>query len=75
LMDELLRRKAPLEILNNYGGTVIDTTVWGFSHYPDPDKPMEFILQRLIQAGADIKAINPYPTNNERIDGFLSQYL
>lgn len=75
LMDELLHRNAPLEVLNKYGGTVIDTTVWGFSHYPDPDKPMEFILQRLIGAGADIKAISPYPTNNERVDGFLSQYL
>ncbi len=75
LMEELLARKAPLEILNKYGGTVIDTTVWGYSHYPDPDKPMEFILQRLIDEGADLKAISPYPTKDPRIDGFLSQYL
>ncbi|MEL7534882.1 MAG: ankyrin repeat domain-containing protein [Bacteroidota bacterium] len=75
LMEELLARNAPLEILNKYGGTVIDTTVWGYAHYPDPDKPMEFILQRLIDEGANIKAISPYPTHNERIDGFLSQYL
>ncbi|MEM6342487.1 MAG: ankyrin repeat domain-containing protein [Bacteroidota bacterium] len=75
LMEELLQRNAPLEILNKYGGTVIDTTVWGYSHYPDPDKPMEFILQRLIDEGANLKAISPYPTKDPRIDGFLSQYL
>ncbi|MEL6842118.1 MAG: ankyrin repeat domain-containing protein [Bacteroidota bacterium] len=75
LLDLLLSYHAPLEALNNYGGTVIDATVWGYAHHPDPDKPMEFILQRLIDAGANLKAISPYPSGNARVDAFLSQYL
>jgi len=75
MMKLLLEHNAPLEIDNTYGGTVIDTAVYGFvnAYYP-PDKPLE-TLQILIDAGADVSRISPYPTGNAVIDDFLKEYM
>lgn len=75
LVNLLLAHNAPLEILNTYGGTVIDTAIYGYinSYYPVSNK-LE-ILQTLIDAGADVSMINPYPTGDEEIDKFLKPYM
>ena len=71
----LLEHNAPLEILNTYGGTVIDTAVYGFvnTYYP-PENQLE-TLQLLIDAGADTGMISPYPTGNQTIDEFLKPHM
>lgn len=70
----LLEHNAPLEILNTYGGTVIYTAVHGFVHGYYPVTNQLEILQTLIDAGADVSRINPYPTGNQVIDEFLKPY-
>ena len=74
VMDILLQHHAPLEILNGYGGTVLDSTVHGFihTHYPPPD-PLP-TLQKLIDAGADVHQVNPFPTGHSEIDTLLRAY-
>jgi len=74
VMDILIQHDAPLEILNGYGGTVLDSTVYGFihSHYA-VDDPLP-TLQKLIDAGADVTKVIPYPLGHDVIDTFLSQY-
>ncbi len=74
IMDILIQHDAPLEILNGYGGTVLDSTVYGFihSHYA-VDNPLP-TLQKLIDAGADVTKVTPYPLGHDVIDTFLSQY-
>ena len=71
----LLEHNAPLEVLNTYGGTVIDTAVYGFinAYYP-ADNQLE-TLQLLIDAGADTGMISPYPTGNQAIDDFLKLHM
>ena len=74
LVELLLRYKAPLEIINSYGGTVIDTAVYGYQNteYPAPNQIET--LQLLIDAGADVGKISPYPSGNETVDTFLKPY-
>lgn len=75
IMDILLRdKKPPLEVKNNYGGTVLDTAVYGFtqSMYP-PKNPLE-TLQKLLSAGADANQVSPFPTGNHPIDDLLKPY-
>lgn len=61
LMEELLRRGAPLEVKNTWGGTVLDSTLY-FAVYM-PVKGMDYlpVVERLIAAGADTRVIEPYP--------------
>jgi ankyrin repeat protein len=74
LIDLLLVHHAPLEIKNKYGGTVLDATVHNLVHsfYPI-DKPLT-ILKKLVDAGADVMAVEPYPTGNSVIDDFLKSH-
>ncbi len=74
-VDILLEHNAPLEIVNTYGGTVIDTAVYGYAntYYPVPNQ-LE-TLQRLIDAGADVSNISPYPSGNQQVDSFLEGYI
>jgi Ankyrin repeats (many copies) len=69
-VEMLIRRGVPLETRNQYGGTVLGTTVWSAIHEPRPDHPA--ILKALIQAGASRDAI-AFPTGNERVDELLQR--
>ncbi len=63
-----IERKAPLELLNMYGGTVLSCTVWSAIHEARADHVA--IIEALIDAGANIDA-SGYPTGNERVDEVL----
>ena len=74
LIDLLVENNAPLKIRNTYGGTVLDATIYGLTHsfYPVTD-PLP-TLQKLVAAGADVMAVEPYPTGNTTIDEFLKSH-
>ena len=57
----LIARKAPLEVKNMYGGTVLGQALW--SAYNEPQKDHLAIIDTLIAAGAQI-----HPDWNEWID-------
>ena len=69
----LLKRNAPLEIENRYGGTVIDSTVWGWANSDGNSANAETILRQLHNAGADLEAIAPFPSGNQQVDGILTE--
>jgi hypothetical protein len=64
----LIERKAPLELLNMYGGTVLGCTVWSAIYEAKIDHIA--IIEALIDAGANIDA-SGYPTGNELVDEVL----
>jgi hypothetical protein len=67
----LLERKAPLEIKNMYGGTVLGTAVWSAINEPRADHLA--IIEALIAGGAKLDAAG-YPTGNERVDELLRNH-
>lgn len=75
LVDLLLSYDAPLEIVNKYGGTVIDTAVHGYQHSAYPASNQIETLQLLIDAGADVSKVSPYPSGNKSIDDFLKPHI
>ncbi len=69
LMDTLLARGAPLERENEFGGTVLSSTLWFAYHALRTDFPRRNfpgVLDRLIAAGA---RTDFYPTMQQDIDG------
>ncbi|MDB5309467.1 MAG: ankyrin repeat protein [Gemmataceae bacterium] len=64
----LIERKAPLEIENMYGGTVLGCAVWSAINEPRVNHLP--IIDALIDAGARLDAAG-YPTGNERVDELL----
>jgi hypothetical protein len=67
----LIARKAPLEQLNMYDGTVLGCTVWSAIYEPRPDHVA--IIEELLAAGANINGAD-YPTGNDRVDEVLRRY-
>lgn len=53
IVDLLLARKAPLEARNEFGGTVLDQTLWGTAHEGVREHHLE-VVQKLAHAGAKI---------------------
>ena len=70
-VEFLINRSAPLELKNNYGGTVIDSTVWGYANSDGCVGNCEPILKQLADAGADLSKISPFPSGNARVDSVL----
>lgn len=62
----LLARKAPLEVKNTYGGTVLDQTVWSANNDSKVDDVS--IIETLIDAGA---RVDVYPEMKEEVDEVL----
>ena len=52
----LLERGAPLEVRNDYGGTVLDFTVWVIRHQSGKGRDWRSLVDMLIAAGADVEA-------------------
>lgn len=67
----LIERKAPLEVKNMYGGTVLGATVWSAIHEPRPNHFA--IIEALIEAGARIEEAG-YPTGSEAVDAVLRRH-
>jgi hypothetical protein len=67
----LIERKAPLEITNMYGGTVLGQAVWSAINEPRVDHVA--IIEALLVAGAKIEGAD-YPTGNERVDEVLRRH-
>ncbi|HET6648266.1 MAG TPA: ankyrin repeat domain-containing protein [Pyrinomonadaceae bacterium] len=67
----LLHRKAPLEIHNMFGGTVLGQTMWSAAHGGDPETYSQ-IIEALIDAGAEV--YDRHPPINKRIDELLLKY-
>jgi ankyrin repeat protein len=70
-VELLLRHKAPLEVKNTYGGTVLDQTLWSAAHGGDPDVYIA-ILEALAAAGAKIP--ERHVPVNARVDAWLAQH-
>lgn len=68
LVEFLIDRKAPLEVKNNYGGTVLGQTTWAVMN--DPHENHARIVEILIDAGAKVDQAD-YPTGNESVDDAL----
>jgi ankyrin repeat protein len=67
----LIERKAPLEQINMYGGTVLDCAVWSAINEPRPNQIA--IIEALIAAGANVDAVD-YPSGDETLDELLGRY-
>ena len=68
----LIERKAPLEVLNVYGGTVLGQATWSVTN-GDPGIDYAPIIEMLLDAGAKVEAAD-YPTGNERVDKVLQRH-
>lgn len=67
----LLRRGAPLEIRNAYGGTVLGGAVWAAVH---ESKPAHLeVIEELLRAQANV-AEAEYPTGLPELDALLERY-
>jgi ankyrin repeat protein len=76
----LLTAGAPLEERNTWGGTVLDSTIW-FAKNPPIDHPYGAIdvgyipiLKLLIEAGANVEEVYPFPTGDTSIDELLIRH-
>jgi ankyrin repeat protein len=76
----LLKHGAPLEVENAWGGTVLDSTVYFAVNQPvdksqsSPENDYLAVIETLIAAGADVRAVTPFPTGNDRIDELLERH-
>ena len=74
IMRELLRQGAPLEVTNEWGGTVLDSTLYFALNHPYPGVDYPAVLETLLDAGADVRALDPRPTGSPAIDEVLRRY-
>ncbi len=66
----LLRHQAPLEVINEYGGTVLGQTLWSAAHGGDA-KVFAPIVEALVAAGAKLYRVPPV---NPKIDAILTRH-
>jgi hypothetical protein len=71
VVDRLLAQGAPLEVENRWGGTVLNSTLHFALGEPPPGMDYVPIVQRLVEAGADVSVVDPFPTGHPRIDEAL----
>jgi hypothetical protein len=67
----LIAHRAPLEVRNRYGGTVLGTAVWSAVNEPREHHPA--IVEALLAAGADVHAA-AFPCGNAGIDVVLRRF-
>jgi ankyrin repeat protein len=68
----LLKRGAPLEARNAYGGTVLGQATWSVMN-GEPDIDFVPTIEALLAAGANIAEAN-YPTGNAGVDEVLRRH-
>ena len=71
VMQLLIARGAPLELRNEYGGTVLGQTLWSAAHGGDPDDYVP-IIEALLAAGANLQP--KHPPVNRRVDELLRRH-
>ena len=74
LVDTLIDRGAVLEVVNRWGGTVLDSTVYFALRAPKRGVDYVPVIERLIVRGADVRAVSPFPTGDDRIDALLAKH-
>jgi ankyrin repeat protein len=72
VVRRLISLGAPLEVMNRWQGTVLDSTIHFAIHMPVKGVDYPAMLELLIAAGADVYAV--YPSGNERIDAQLRRH-
>src|SRR5262245_6224095 len=71
VVELLIGRGAPLEARNRWDGTVLSTTVFLARQRPSRAAAYVPVLERLIAAGADVRAVER-PTGNAALDAVLA---
>lgn len=66
----LVNQGASLERKSHYDGTVLDTAVWSLVN--EPREAHEDIVRFLIEAGADVSAVQ-FESGNEKMDALLGR--
>ena len=74
VMDSLIARNAPLEVRNEWGGTVVDSTAWFAVNSPMPGVDYPRVIERLLQAGANPNEIYPPLTGKRDVDAIITRY-
>jgi ankyrin repeat protein len=69
----LLDWRAPLEVRNQWGGSVLSSTVFFACNHPVRAADYETIIDLLLDAGAEISMVK-YPTGKVSIDVVLKKY-
>lgn len=70
----LIERGANLEHVNQYGGTALDAAVWAIEHSGFANVDYLPVIERLIEGGANVHAVRPYPTGHARVDALLAKH-
>ena len=70
LIELMLARGAPLEALNEYGGTVLSSTLWFLDNAPVPGVDYPRVIQRLVDAGA---RTDVHPDMQRRVDEAIAR--
>jgi hypothetical protein len=70
-VKSLLRRNAPLEVKNRYGGTVLGQALWSAAHGGDSEIYIK-IIETLIAAGAEVP--RRHVPVNSRVDDWLAKH-
>jgi ankyrin repeat protein len=74
VVDRLLAMGAPLEVENQWGGTVLNSTLHFALYIPVPGVDYAPIVERLVKAGADVSVVDPAATGNAAIDEVLRRH-
>jgi hypothetical protein len=73
IVTMLIRRGAPLETKNRWGGTVLDAALHFALQHPAHWPDYAAVLRALLVAGADVTAVT-YPTGNAAVDDLLHRH-
>jgi hypothetical protein len=71
VVDRLVALGAPLEVENQWGGTVLTSTLHFALYMPYPGVDYASIVAKLVMAGANVGVVDPYPTGHAGIDAIL----
>jgi hypothetical protein len=73
VIDDLLRRGAPLEVENDWEGTVLNSTLHFALYIPRRGVDYVPVVERLLRAGANVRVVD-YPTGKPPMDEVLARY-
>jgi ankyrin repeat protein len=74
LIERLVKLRAPLEVENQWGGTVLNSTLHFALFQPTAGVDYPAVIETLLEAGADVSIAGPYPSGNEQIDEVLRRH-
>jgi ankyrin repeat protein len=74
VVDRLVGRRVPLEVENQWGGTVLNSTLHFALYIPVAGVDYAAVVERLLEAGADVSVVDPFPTGHAGVDAVLRAY-